>query len=35
MRVTNVKGTVANEGGTVGKSRLIRELVVEWERLVR
>ena len=35
MRVTTVKGTVANVRKNGGKDRLIRELVVEWERLVR
>ena len=29
MRVTNVKGTVANVRENGGKSRLIRELVME------
>ena len=35
MRVTNVKGTVATVRKNGGKDRLIRELVVGWERLVR
>ena len=35
MRVTIVKGTVANVRGNSGKGRLIRELVVGCERLVR
>ena len=35
MRVTNVKGMVATVRENGGKDRLIRELVVEWERLVK
>ena len=35
MRVTNVKGMVANVKENGGKGRLIRELVVECEQLVR
>ena len=35
MRVTNVQGTVANVKGNGGEGRLIRELVMECERLVR